>query len=206
MVTFQKREAELSTMLTHEEKRELLTVAREAIGSALYNRPVAAPTLRLPGLMQCCGLFVTIKIDRQLRGCIGYIESNRPLVELVPEIAVKSALEDPRFPQLTPEELEKISLELSILSPLRRIHDIDDIIVGSHGLLIELGPNRGLLLPQVAVEFRWDRNEFLEATARKAGLYRSAWQDPEAHIFVFTAEILREAEVLHGTESDSPAL
>lgn len=192
-------------MLTHEERRELVMAAREAIDCALSNRAAARIPVRLPGLLQHCGVFVTIKLDRQLRGCIGYIEGTRPLIDLVPEIAVRSALEDPRFSPLTRAELLQSTLELSILSPLRRIWRMEEIEVGVHGLVLELGPSRGLLLPQVATEFQWDRREFLEATARKAGLYRSAWQDPEAKLSVFTAEIIQEPEIFHEERRD-PAL
>lgn len=184
-------------MLTHEEKRELLGIAREAITEALHNRPYSPALKRSQRLLAPGGVFVTIRTGHDLRGCIGYIESHRPLVDTVAEVARKAAFDDPRFPPLLHSELEHISLEISILSPLRRIKDVEEIRVGTHGLLLELGLQRGLLLPQVAPEFGWDRQEFLEAVSRKAGLPRDAWEDPDAVIFVFTAEIIEEKSVLH---------
>jgi AmmeMemoRadiSam system protein A len=180
-------------MISPEEKRELLALAREAITRALTGVSDSRRLLRSPGLEQRCGLFVTLKRAGQLRGCIGYIESTRPLGDVVGEIAVKSALEDPRFPPLTAAELPETTIQLSILSPLRRMQGIGELNIGTHGLLLELGPHRGLLLPQVAVEFGWGPEEFLEATARKAGLHREAWQDSGASIFIFTAEIVDES-------------
>jgi AmmeMemoRadiSam system protein A len=180
-------------MISPEEKRELLALAREAITRALTGVFDSRRLPRSPGLEQRCGLFVTLKLAGQLRGCIGYIESTRPLGDVVGEIAVKSALEDPRFPPLTAAELPETTIQLSILSPLRKMQGIGELVVGTHGLLLELGPHRGLLLPQVAVEFGWGPEAFLEATARKAGLHREAWQDSGASIFVFTAEIVEES-------------
>jgi AmmeMemoRadiSam system protein A len=139
---------------------------------------------------------VTLRKDHELRGCIGYIESRFPLADVVGEVAVKAAFEDPRFPPLTVSELEEITIEVSVLSPLQPVHDLEEIQVGVHGLLIELAGRRGLLLPQVASEYRWDRETFLENTARKAGLPRNAWKDPQAKIYLFSAEIA--GEEVHG--------
>jgi AmmeMemoRadiSam system protein A len=185
-------------MISAEEKRELLVSAREAINHALTGVLVSRTPPRMPGLAQRCGLFVTLKQAGQLRGCIGIVESARPLSDVVGEIAVKAALEDPRFAPMTAEELSCTTLQLSILSPLRRIHGAGEITVGTHGLLLELGTHRGLLLPQVAVEFQWGAQAFLEATARKAGLHREAWSDNGAKLYAFTAEIVDESEEFHG--------
>jgi AmmeMemoRadiSam system protein A len=113
----------------------------------------------------------------------------------VAEVAEKAALEDPRFPPLTLQEFEHTRIEISVLSPLQIISDIDEIVVGKHGLLLELRHARGLLLPQVAGEYGWDRDSFLDNTARKAGLPRNAWKDPDAEIYIFSAEILQEEEL-----------
>ena len=179
-------------MFTREEKSELLATARKAIGDALHGRPsgVNVPpsgTLSRPG-----GAFVTIRIDGNLRGCIGYIQAPLPLAEVVAEVAEKAALEDPRFPPLSLQEFELTQIEISVLSPLERISDVHEITVGKHGLLLELRHARGLLLPQVAEEYGWDRETFLDNTARKAGLPKNAWKDPAAVIYVFTAEIIQE--------------
>jgi AmmeMemoRadiSam system protein A len=138
------------------------------------------------------GAFVTLHAHGDLRGCIGYIESAMPLSRVVEDVAEKAAFEDPRFPPLTPDEYPEVRMEISILSPLRRIASPEEIVIGSHGLLLEHGWHRGLLLPQVATEHRWDRTAFLENVARKAGLPATAWKDPSARIFIFTADIIRE--------------
>lgn len=188
-------------MFTHEEKRELLALARDAIDSALRNRPVTKKPALYAAFQQHCGLFVTLRIEGQLRGCIGCIESLQPLADAIPDMAVKAALEDPRFPPLVPAELERATLEISILSPLHRVANVEEIEIGKHGLMLELGECRGLLLPQVAVEYEWDVVGFLVAVSKKAGLPDSVWKDPQAMIHVFTAEVIHESEVLHGNDS-----
>ncbi|MEE9288017.1 MAG: AmmeMemoRadiSam system protein A, partial [Bacteroidota bacterium] len=120
--------------------------------------------------------------------------AHKPLVETVSDVAVKAALEDPRFVPVTEEELNEVVIEISVLSPLQSINRIEDIEVGRHGLVIERGSCQGLLLPQVALEYHWDREAFLKFTARKAGLAADAWKDPETSIYVFTAEIFREED------------
>jgi AmmeMemoRadiSam system protein A len=190
-------------MLTEEEKRTLLSIARKSIlrasreGRTVLEGGAGQPeedgSLELTGnLARPGGAFVTIKIRGVLRGCIGYIESHLPLGRVVAEVAEKSALEDPRFPPLTADEANTIELEVSVLSPLQPVADVQKIEVGVHGLMLELGRNRGLLLPQVAVEYGWDREAFLEHTARKAGLSPNAWQDTQAKIYSFIAEVVQE--------------
>ena len=181
-------------MLTPEEKHQLLKIARDAISSALEGKsqqrlPVAAGGLARPG-----GAFVTIRIGHELRGCIGYIESSNPLARVVAEVSVKAAFEDPRFDPLRASEFRDATLEVSVLSPLRQVKDADEIEVGLHGLVIELGGRRGLLLPQVATEYGWERMEFLANVCRKAGLPRDAWSLPGAAIFVFSAEVFAEED------------
>jgi AmmeMemoRadiSam system protein A len=110
----------------------------------------------------------------------------------VEEVAEKAAFEDPRFPPLTPGEVPGVRLEISVLSPLQRVTDVAEIQVGVHGILLALGRCRGLLLPQVATEYGWDRVKFLESTSRKAGLAGDAWRTPAAEIYIFTAEIVEE--------------
>jgi AmmeMemoRadiSam system protein A len=124
------------------------------------------------------------------------MESLSPLADVVAEVAAKAALDDPRFPPLDVRELDQATLEISILSPMRQISSKDEIHVGEHGLMLELGFNKGVLLPQVATEYGWNAEEFLEAVCRKSGLHRFAWKDPEAKISVFAAEVIDEEEVL----------
>ncbi len=177
--------------LTDGEREVLLKTARASIEARLDGcRPsFPAPT---PTLMVPCGAFVTLKQGDSLRGCIGHITATSPLVETVKEMALASAFEDPRFPPLEPEELPSIRIEISVLSPFRRIEDVGEIEVGTHGILIRRGGRSGLLLPQVATEQGWDRDTFLAHTCRKAGLPEDAWRSPEARIEVFSALVFGE--------------
>jgi AmmeMemoRadiSam system protein A len=181
-------------MLTDVQKQLLLETARNAIEAAIRGRETPHPKIHDPLLCLPGGAFVTLKIDAELRGCIGYIEPVRPLIETVREVAIKAALEDFRFSPIGEDELSNVSIEISVLSPLTKITDILDIVVGKHGLLIEAGNQRGLLLPQVAIEQHWDRETFLAQTSRKAGLPPGNWRHPDTSIFIFTAEILREVK------------
>ena len=124
-----------------------------------------------------------------MRGCIGLIEAVKPLAETIQEMALSAAFCDPRFPPLTSQEFKDIALEISVLSPLQQIKNVEEIQVGVHGLYIRQGPYRGLLLPQVATEYHWDRDTFLQQTCVKAGLPPMAWKDPETVISVFSADI-----------------
>ncbi len=183
-------------MLSDDEKRELLTIARDAIECALKGVPFFPQAPSTEGLMQPNGAFVTMRIEHELRGCIGYIESEKSLADVVAEVAVKAALDDPRFSPMTLSEFEYASVEVSILSPLRRIFDVEEIEIGKHGLVVALGMRRGLLLPQVAIEHHLDRKTFLEATMRKAGLPPGAWRLPETEIHVFEAEVVHVIDLL----------
>ena len=189
--------------MTHEEKRELLGIAREAIRQRLDNKAPREDADFQGELQKQRGAFVTIRLDRQLRGCIGCLDTTRPLTDVIVEVAPKAAFEDPRFPPMSGLELEQAAIEISVLSTLHEIHTIDEIEVGIHGLVIELGPNRGLLLPQVAREYAWDRESFLRAVSRKAGLHPLAWQDPGAKLYIFTAEVFDETEVMLGHEGNA---
>jgi AmmeMemoRadiSam system protein A len=155
--------------------------------SALGN-----PQSDLPeALSQLCGAFVTLNHRGDLRGCIGHIEPNEPLGSVVPRCAVLSCSADPRFSPVTPFELDEIEIEISLLGPLEPVAGIADIVVGRHGLVVEQGMLRGLLLPQVATEWKWDAETFLAQTCRKAGLPTSAWKHG-AQVFRFEAEVFGE--------------
>jgi AmmeMemoRadiSam system protein A len=138
------------------------------------------------------GLFVTLKINQQLRGCIGLIEAETPLYQNVIDYAVKAAFEDPRFDQLTPSELPQIHLEISVMGPVERVSNVEEIEVGVHGLIMRRGYRQGLLLPQVPIEWGWNRQQFLEHTCQKAGLPPGAYRDPQTEIFFFTATVFGE--------------
>jgi len=176
------------------QRKIILNLAREAIRSRLES----GQTVPLPShefLHVPAAAFVTIRIAGELRGCIGTTEPARPLGETVISCAISSAFQDPRFPPLRLEEYEQIDLEISVLSLFQQIQSVEEIVVGTHGVLLSLGYQRGLLLPQVAAEQGWDRHTFLQYTCRKAGLSPNAWQHPEAIIKIFSAEIFGETDI-----------
>ncbi|HIE05569.1 MAG TPA: AmmeMemoRadiSam system protein A [bacterium (Candidatus Stahlbacteria)] len=166
----------------------LFKIARASITAGVEGRKHQPDPS--PDLTEKCGVFVTIKLNSQLRGCIGYIEGIKPLYQAVSEMAYAAAFSDPRFPPIRKDEIKDIRLEITVLSPLERIDNIQKIEVGKHGLFIRKGVFQGLLLPQVAVEEDWDRNTFLSHTCLKAGLPIDGWKDAE--IFIFTGEIYKE--------------
>ncbi len=174
--------------LTDQEKKTLLEIAKRAIISKAGNKELPKLTMDLPILKEKRGAFVTLKKRGHLRGCIGYIKAVKPLGDTVQEMAVAAAFHDPRFPSVKDEEIRELSFEISILSPLQKIHNIEDIEVGKHGLYIVRGYNSGLLLPQVAIEYGWDRESFLKETCCKAGLPPKAWKDKETEIYIFSAD------------------
>jgi AmmeMemoRadiSam system protein A len=172
------------------ERELLLRLAREAISAHLSGRLL--PTVPAEGgaAMQG-GAFVTLHSAGMLRGCIGHIEADGPRGDVIVRCAVAAATEDPRFPPLTTGELASTTIELSLLSPCEPVSAADDIEIGRHGLIVEMGGHRGLLLPQVATEWGWTREEFLDHTCRKAGLPDDAWKHG-ARIWRFEAEVFGE--------------
>jgi AmmeMemoRadiSam system protein A len=183
-------------VLSARERSELLATARRAARAALglstneLHPSDPSKALFSPGMS-----FVTWKRDGQLRGCIGSVEPVRPLWADVEANAVHALLEDPRFPPATEDELPRLQLEISVLTPFVPVSDpLHDVKVGVHGLLVERGHNRGLLLPQVPVEWGWDVPAFLAHSCRKAGLPADAWRDPETTVSTFTAEVFGEGD------------
>jgi AmmeMemoRadiSam system protein B/AmmeMemoRadiSam system protein A len=169
-----------------EEKALLFKIAKNSIHSVLYNEKRYEPEAKdmPPKLMQQYGAFVTLKINGELRGCIGRFISSEPLYKVVGESAVSSAFEDPRFSPLTKEEYEKTSMEITVLGPLKRIHNINEIVLGKHGIYIKKGSSAGTMLPQVAIENNWTVEEFLGYTSRdKAGIGWDGWKDAEIYIY-----------------------
>lgn len=175
--------------LTEEEKSALINIARTAIACRLSGMDLPEFNGKSEILQEKRGAFVTLERQGQLRGCIGYIEARKPLYKTVEEMALAAAFGDPRFPPLTAEEFGNITVEISVLSPLREITDIKEIEVGVHGIYIISGYSSGLLLPQVAARCEWDRQTFLRETCRKAGLPANAWQDENTRIYIFSADI-----------------
>jgi len=174
--------------LTEEEKAELRGLAKNAIESVLLGKQ--AETANIPErLKEKGGAFVTIKKKGDLRGCIGYIHAVLPIWETVKEAAIHAAFHDPRFDPVDRKEWKDIDMEISVLTPMKKIEDVAEIEVGIHGLYIEKGYNSGLLLPQVATEYNWDRMTFLEHTCFKAGLPKNAWKSKDTNIYIFSADI-----------------
>jgi len=172
-----------------EEKKFLHRLARGAIEHRLLGLPLPSREGETQRLSEKRGAFVTLKIKGQLRGCIGHTQPIKALSQTIIDMAQAAAFQDPRFPALSKKELPNLSIEISALTPFRQIQDVDKIKVGKHGLFIERGFNAGLLLPQVATEYGWDRQTFLEHTCQKAGLPKDAWKDSRTNIYVFSAEI-----------------
>jgi len=178
--------------LTKDEKEILLKSARQSILSVFgeADKP-AIDYLAYPLLKQKVGAFVTLKIDEELRGCIGYIIAIGPLFDTVCEAARSSAFSDPRFNQLSREEFDRITIEISVLSAFEPIKTYDEIEIGKHGLLLDEG-GRAVLLPQVATENNYSREQFLTALCHKAGLYGEYWKERMLRIKVFTATVFSE--------------
>jgi len=179
-------------MLSDKDATVLLTIAREAIVNHVNGRQYQPAPREERSLVQKAGCFVTIRQDDQLRGCIGSFQTERPLFQEVAAMAVASASKDPRFHPLEESELDRFRLEISVLSPLEKIEEIDQIEVGTHGIYIEKNFSRGVLLPQVATDYGWDRNTFLQQTCIKAGLPTDAWLAADADIYIFSAQIIKE--------------
>lgn len=180
--------------LPTEARNECLYLARKALHEFLRRQqeprlyqPVH-PVLREPR-----GAFVTLKRHGELRGCIGYVEAIKPLWETIEDCAISAASRDPRFEPVAAEELADLDIEISVLSPLEDLPDPAGVEVGRHGILIEKGYHRGLLLPQVATEYGWNREQFLAHTCLKAGLPMDAWRHG-AKIKVFSADVFGEEE------------
>ena len=177
-------------MTSEHDRRLLLQIARDAIEA--HVRGGAAPAQPATGVgARVGGAFVTLHSRGDLRGCIGHVEATEPLVSVIVRCAVAACSADPRFPPVTAAELPNIDIELSLLGPLDPVTDVGDIEVGRHGLVVERRGQRGLLLPQVATEWRWDREAFLSHTCRKAGLPNDAWQRG-AKLWKFEAEVFGE--------------
>ena len=186
-----KKRAGIDMGLADDEKQALLQIARASIQAELAGKK--PPAANVQGtLEEKRGAFVSLKKRGHLRGCIGLIEAKKPLARTVEEMAVAAAFQDPRFEPVRREELKDLKLEISVLTPLRRIADVGEIEVGIHGLYIRKGIRAGLLLPQVATEYGWDRDTFLRETCCKAGLAPDAWRDPETEIYRFSADVFGE--------------
>lgn len=179
--------------LSSEEKKILLSAAKESIKSLFGKADIPSVNFSAyPNLNLKAGAFVTLKIIDELRGCIGFIISDQPLFNTICEVAKHAAIQDPRFPPLTPNEFNSINIEISVLSPMEKISNYSEIKIGEHGLLAEEGFHRGLLLPQVATENNYNVEQFLTSICLKAGLASDLWKRKKINLKVFTALVFGE--------------
>lgn len=181
--------------LSKEEKIILLSAARKSIENLFSKTEIVQPDYNIyPNLKLHAGAFVTLTINKDLRGCIGYIISNKKLFDTVCDAAIQAAIGDPRFPKLSKAELSKISMEISVLSPPFKMNNYDEIVIGKHGLIVEENYHRGLLLPQVPIEHKMNKEEFLSALCHKAGLESNLWRKKILNIQMFTANVFSEED------------
>ena len=193
--------------LTQSDRETLLTIARTALtehcreaGGGFGQDELGGDTQDLrtmpvsAALYEKRGAFVTLNKGRHLRGCIGTFRAVEPLHNVVREMTLAAAMNDPRFPPVKAQEVGVIEIEISALTPLTKIDDVAQIEVGTHGIYLSQGHMSGVLLPQVAVEWGWDREEFLGQTCTKAGLPQDAWKSPDTVIEIFSAEVFSESQ------------
>jgi len=174
------------------QRKTLLATAKAAIVAAITGGRTPQAESDDPQLNAHCGCFVTIKNGEMLRGCLGQFESQQPLISLVSEMAASSATRDPRFTDtpIRPDELEALDIEISVLSPLKKTNDPLSLRLGVDGIYIRKGYASGCLLPQVATETGWSKEEFLSYCCQyKAGLRPDAWKQPDTHVYLFSAEV-----------------
>ena len=175
--------------LNMQEQNYLLEVVKETISAKLNKREPVFEKNPSPVLKEKRGIFVTLKRDGRLRGCIGQLQPTGELFDVVREMARAAAFEDPRFQPVTLPEFDQLEVEISVLTPPKRIENPESVVVGTHGLFLKSGYRSGVLLPQVAVEQNWDRVQFLDATCRKAGLPKGCWKDNNTEIYIFRAQV-----------------
>ena len=179
--------------LSEADGKAILELARQAVAEAVCQERLPEGIPQSGVFEQRCGVFVTLHMGRRLRGCIGVIEAKEPLGVSLVRCAASAALMDPRFERVRPEEMKELEIEVSLLSALQPIRPAE-IEIGKHGLLVEQGWHRGLLLPQVALEHHLNKEQFLKETCHKAGLPGDAWSAADTRIYAFTCEIVSEGE------------
>ncbi len=180
-------------MLSAAQRKRLLEIARESITSYVKDGKRKTFTESDPVLNQPMGAFVTLHETGELRGCIGNMVGQGPLYKTIANMAIEAATGDPRFPKLSSGEIDKINLEISVLSPLKKVKSADEIKIPGEGVIVKSGFNSGVYLPQVATETGWNKEEFLTSLCgQKAGLRPDAWKDPATELYTFTAEVFGE--------------
>jgi AmmeMemoRadiSam system protein A len=181
-------------MLDDSDKITLLKLARMTLEAYFADGTTPAYHTSRGPLLERKGAFVSLHRGEELRGCIGQLYPDRELYKIVQHCVLSAAMEDTRFMPVERDELKGLSVEISVLSPFHRIRNAGEVEVGKHGLYIVQGRFRGLLLPQVATQYKWDRQVFLEQTCRKAGLPESAWRDSHTVIHTFEAEVFSDLD------------
>lgn len=185
--------AQYTIMLNKSQRKKILEIARGAIEAYLKKGEKSEAAQNDPALLVKAGAFVTLHKHSQLRGCIGKLTGDGPLYLTVRDMAVEAAVGDPRFPAMQLEELSDIDIEISVLSPFKKIESVDDITLGVHGVLVKQGLRSGIFLPQVAIETGWPKEEFLSyLCSHKAGLSPDAWKNKATQIYIFSAEVFSE--------------
>ncbi len=189
----EEKQASTDLGLSEKDKKTLMHIARTTIEQRVKGKRPPEFEVDSAVLKEKRGAFVTIHKHGQLRGCIGYIEAIKPLYVTIQEMAEAAALNDHRFPPVAPEELPSLDLEISVLTPLKKIDDVKEIEIGKHGILLKKGYHQGVFLPQVATEQGWDRTTFLNQICFKAGVPDPyCWKAEDAEIYVFSAEVFEE--------------
>lgn len=190
-----EKKEEGRSMFNDDQKKRLLQIARESISSYVKDGKKKRFTEDDPALKQDMGAFVTLHENGELRGCIGNMIGHGPLYQTVADMAVEAAVGDPRFSKLSPQEIDTIDIEISVLSPLEKVNDVEDIKIPGDGVLVRKGFSSGVYLPQVADETGWTKEEFLRSLcAHKAGLPPDAWRDPATEVYKFRAEVFGEKD------------
>lgn len=183
--------------LTDAQKIRLLQISRQAIFHQVNRGRVPPVDVDDERLLKPGGAFCSLLMQGRLRGCIGTFEDGKPLYETVVDVSVGAATRDERFGPMRLDEVPRLDIELSVLSPMSLV-EADAVVPGEHGLFITMGRQRSTLLPQVATDFDWDREELLNQACTRAGLPPDAWKDPQCRIEVFTAEVFSESDMRSG--------
>jgi hypothetical protein len=181
-----------SHRLTDDEKRELLRIARATLKEYLRTGRIPPGKPHRASLTENAGVFVSLHHGDQLRGCIGTQNEDKPLYKTIQEMAIAAARRDPRFAPVEADEMNELTIEISVLGDRKHIREVGEVQVGEHGLYLEYGGRRGLLLPQVAVDHEWDAPTFLARVCTKAGLPEDTWGHDRASLEVFTAQVFDE--------------
>jgi AmmeMemoRadiSam system protein A len=181
-------------MLNPDARQALLSVARASVEAAVRGAEPDAQPPENPALHRPGAAFVTVRVGGELRGCIGHVIAEQPLWISVLEMAAAAATRDERFAPVSPSELAGVTIEISVLTPRRKLEGAERLVIGRDGLYVRRDSNTGLLLPQVAAEHGWSAEEFLAQTCRKAGLPPEAWKDPATSVEFFSADVFGSAK------------